>query len=108
LARAIVCEPKVLLLDEPLSALDAKLRTQMRTELKSLQKKLGITFIYVTHDQEEALTLSDRVAVINRGRVEQIGSVQEIYHRPTTRFVASFIGDTNLIEAEGLSLMPRF
>jgi spermidine/putrescine transport system ATP-binding protein len=103
LARAIVCEPKVLLLDEPLSALDAKLRTQMRTELKQLQKKLGITFIYVTHDQEEALTMSDRVAVINAGRVEQIGTVSEIYYKPATRFVASFIGDTNIVEAQILA-----
>jgi spermidine/putrescine transport system ATP-binding protein len=103
LARAIVCEPKVLLLDEPLSALDAKLRTQMRTELKQLQKKLGITFIYVTHDQEEALTMSDRVAVINAGRVEQIGTVNEIYYKPATRFVASFIGDTNIVEAQILA-----
>ena len=103
LARAIVCEPKVLLLDEPLSALDAKLRSQMRVELKQLQKKLGITFIYVTHDQEEALTMSDRVAVINGGRVEQIGTVNEIYYKPATRFVASFIGDTNIVEAEILA-----
>ncbi|MFM8763839.1 MAG: ABC transporter ATP-binding protein [Spartobacteria bacterium] len=100
LARAIVCEPKVLLLDEPLSALDAKLRNQMRLELKQLQKKLGITFIYVTHDQEEALTMSDRVAVLNAGRIEQIGAVGEIYHKPATRFVASFIGDTNIVEAD--------
>jgi spermidine/putrescine transport system ATP-binding protein len=100
LARAIVCEPKVLLLDEPLSALDAKLRTQMRLELKQLQKKLGITFIFVTHDQEEALTMSDRVAVINAGCVEQIGTVNDIYYKPATRFVASFIGETNIIEAE--------
>ena len=103
LARAIICEPKVLLLDEPLSALDAKLRTQMRLELKQLQKKLGITFIYVTHDQEEALTMSDRVAVINAGRVEQIGTVNEIYYKPATRFVASFIGDSNIVEAEILN-----
>lgn len=102
LARAIVCEPKVLLLDEPLSALDAKLRTQMRIELKQLQKKLGITFIFVTHDQEEALTMSDRVAVINAGRVEQIGTVNEIYYKPATRFVATFIGETNIVEAEVL------
>jgi spermidine/putrescine transport system ATP-binding protein len=100
LARAIICEPKVLLLDEPLSALDAKLRTQMRLELKQLQKQLGITFIYVTHDQEEALTMSDRVAVINDGRVEQIGTVNEIYYKPATRFVASFIGETNIVEAQ--------
>ena len=100
LARAIVCEPKVLLLDEPLSALDAKLRTQMRMELKQLQKRLGITFVFVTHDQEEALTMSDRVAVLSAGRVEQIGTVNEIYYRPATRFVATFIGDTNIVEAK--------
>jgi spermidine/putrescine transport system ATP-binding protein len=99
LARAIVCEPKVLLLDEPLSALDAKLRQQMRTELKSLQKKLGITFIFVTHDQEEALTMSDRIAVLNAGAIEQIGTVSEIYHHPKTRFVAEFIGETNILHA---------
>lgn len=99
LARAIVCEPKVLLLDEPLSALDAKLRTQMRLELKQLQKRLGITFIFVTHDQEEALTMSDRIAVINRGSVEQIGTAAEIYYHPATRFVAGFIGETNIVTA---------
>jgi spermidine/putrescine transport system ATP-binding protein len=103
LARAIVCEPKVLLLDEPLSALDAKLRGQMRIELKQLQKRLGITFIFVTHDQEEALTMSDRVAVMSSGRVEQIGTVDEIYYRPASRFVATFIGETNIVEAEVLS-----
>jgi spermidine/putrescine transport system ATP-binding protein len=103
LARAIVCEPKVLLLDEPLSALDAKLRGQMRIELKQLQKRLGITFIFVTHDQEEALTMSDRVAVISCGRVEQIGTVDEIYYRPASRFVATFIGETNIVEAEVLA-----
>jgi len=102
LARAIVCEPKVLLLDEPLSALDAKLRTQMRVELKQLQKRLGITFIFVTHDQEEALTMSDRVAVLSAGRVEQIGTVNEIYYQPATRFVATFIGETNIVEATKL------
>jgi len=103
LARAIVCEPKVLLLDEPLSALDAKLRAQMRLELKQLQKRLGITFIFVTHDQEEALTMSDRIAVINRGCVEQIGTVADIYYEPATRFVASFIGETNIVSARVLS-----
>jgi spermidine/putrescine transport system ATP-binding protein len=102
LARAIVCEPKVLLLDEPLSALDAKLRTQMRAELKNLQKRLGITFIFVTHDQEEALSMSDRIAVMNKGKVEQIGTAAEIYHHPRTEFVASFIGETNIVEAEVL------
>jgi spermidine/putrescine transport system ATP-binding protein len=100
LARAVVCEPKVLLLDEPLSALDAKLRTQMRAELKQLQKRLGITFVFVTHDQEEALTMSDRIAVISCGRVEQVGTVNEIYYQPATRFVATFIGETNIVEAE--------
>jgi len=102
LARAIVCEPKVLLLDEPLSALDAKLRTQMRTELKNLQKRLGITFIFVTHDQEEALSMSDRIAVMNKGRIEQVGTAAEIYHYPRTEFVAGFIGETNIVEAEVL------
>ncbi|HEY5893852.1 MAG TPA: ABC transporter ATP-binding protein [Chthoniobacterales bacterium] len=102
LARAIVCEPKVLLLDEPLSALDAKLRQQMRMELKHLQKKLGISFVFVTHDQEEALTMSDRVAVMSQGKVEQVGAAAEIYHRPATRFVASFIGETNIVGAEVL------
>jgi len=102
LARAIVCEPQVLLLDEPLSALDAKLRTQMRMELKHLQKRLGITFIFVTHDQEEALSMSDRVAVMNLGKVEQIGTAAEIYHHPRTEFGASFIGETNIVEAEVL------
>lgn len=102
LARAIVCEPQVLLLDEPLSALDAKLRAQMRAELKSLQKRLGITFVFVTHDQDEALTMSDRVAVMNGGRIEQVGTAAEIYHHPATRFVAGFIGETNIIEAEVL------
>ncbi len=99
LARAIVCEPKVLLLDEPLSALDAKLRHQMQIELKRLQQKLGITFIFVTHDQEEALTMSDRIAVINKGRVEQLGGVTEIYHQPRTTFVANFIGQANILPA---------
>ena len=100
LARALVCEPKVLLLDEPLSALDARLRAQVRGELRALQRRLGLTFVFVTHDQEEALTLSDRVAVMNAGRVEQIGSPEDIYHRPTSRFVAGFVGEANLLEAE--------
>jgi spermidine/putrescine transport system ATP-binding protein len=103
LARAIVCEPKVLLLDEPLSALDAKLRHQMQLELKRLQQRLGITFIFVTHDQEEALTMSDRIAVINKGRVEQLGSVHEIYHQPRTTFVANFIGEANILPATVVS-----
>ena len=102
LARAIVCEPKVLLLDEPLSALDAKLRGQMQLELKRLQQRLGITFTFVTHDQEEALTMSDRIAVINKGRIEQLGTVDEIYHSPRTTFVANFIGEANILSANVL------
>lgn len=98
IARAIVNSPKVLLLDEPLGALDLKLRKQMQFELKHLQRKLGITFIYVTHDQEEALTMSDRIAVMNQGKIEQIGTPDEIYNRPKTKFVADFIGETNLFE----------
>lgn len=99
IARALVNNPKVLLLDEPLGALDLKLRKQMQMELKHLQKQLGITFIYVTHDQEEALTMSDRIAVMNGGVIEQIGTAQEIYEHPKTKFVASFIGESNIIEA---------
>jgi spermidine/putrescine transport system ATP-binding protein len=100
LARAIVCRPKVLLLDEPLSALDAKLRHAMQVELKRLQKKLGITFVFVTHDQEEALTMSDRIAVVNKGRIEQLGDSAAIYHSPRTTFVANFIGQANILEAK--------
>lgn len=100
IARALVNEPKVLLLDEPLGALDLKLRKQMQVELKHLQKQLGITFVYVTHDQEEALTMSDRIAIMNKGKIEQLGTVEDIYERPRTRFVADFIGETNLIEAK--------
>ena len=100
LARALVCEPKVLLLDEPLSALDAKLRRAMQVELKRLQARLGITFVFVTHDQEEALVMSDRIAVINRGKIEQIGAVSDIYHNPKTRFVADFIGQANVLDAK--------
>jgi spermidine/putrescine transport system ATP-binding protein len=100
LARAIVPRPAVLLLDEPLSALDAKLRRQMQTELKRLQKHLGMTFVFVTHDQEEALVLSDRIAVFHRGRLEQLGSASEIYHRPRSAFVADFVGEANLLAAE--------
>jgi spermidine/putrescine transport system ATP-binding protein len=99
LARALVNHPKVLLLDEPLGALDLKLRQAMQLELKQLQERVGITFVYVTHDQEEALTMSDRIAVMDGGRLLQVGSPQEIYDRPRTRFVADFIGDTNLVEA---------
>jgi spermidine/putrescine transport system ATP-binding protein len=98
LARALVLEPRVLLLDEPLAALDLKLRKQMQLELKGLQRRLGISFIYVTHDQEEALTMSDRIVVMNAGQVEQIGRAEEIYERPLTEFVAGFIGMSNIIE----------
>jgi len=98
LARAIVCRPKVLLLDEPLSALDAKLRHAMQLELKHLHRKLGLTFVFVTHDQEEALTMSDRIAIINRGRIEQLGDASEIYHKPRTPFAADFIGQANLLK----------
>ncbi|MGL4289242.1 MAG: ABC transporter ATP-binding protein [Phreatobacter sp.] len=97
LARAIVNKPKLLLLDEPLSALDLKLRKRVQIELKHLQEKLGIAFVFVTHDQEEALTMADRVVVMNRGRIEQIGRGQDIYRAPETRFVADFIGDANLL-----------
>ncbi|WP_028399405.1 ABC transporter ATP-binding protein [Ectobacillus panaciterrae] len=96
IARAIVNNPKVLLLDEPLGALDFKLRKDLQRELKSLQRNLGITFIYVTHDQEEAMSMSDRIAVMNQGRIEQIGAPKEIYHEPKTMFVATFIGENNI------------
>ena len=99
IARALVNNPKVLLLDEPLGALDLKLRKQMQVELKHLQKKLGITFVYVTHDQEEALTMSDRIVIMNQGRFEQIGTAKEIYEKPQTKFVADFIGESNIFEA---------
>jgi spermidine/putrescine transport system ATP-binding protein len=98
IARALVNEPAVLLLDEPLGSLDLKLRLQMQLELKAIQQRVGITFLFVTHDQGEALTMSDRIAVMNEGRVEQVGSSEEIYSRPMTRFVANFIGDTNLLD----------
>ncbi len=100
LARALVNQPKVLLLDEPLGALDLKLRKAMQLELKALQHRVGITFVYVTHDQEEALTMSDRIAVMNQGKVLQIGTPEEIYERPANRFVADFIGETNLLNGE--------
>lgn len=98
IARALVNRPKVLLLDEPLGALDLKLRKQMQMELKALQRKLGLTFIYVTHDQEEALTMSDRIAVMNKGNLEQVGTPEEVYNHPKTKFVADFIGESNIIE----------
>jgi spermidine/putrescine transport system ATP-binding protein len=107
LARAIVCRPKVLLLDEPLSALDAKLRHAMQVELKHLQQKLGITFVFVTHDQEEALTMSDRIAVINKGKIEQLGDATAIYHQPKTTFVANFIGQANILKVDVASRSGR-
>ena len=100
LARALILNPKVLLLDEPLGALDAKLRKRLQIELKALQEEVGITFIYVTHDQEEALTMSDRIAVMSQGRVEQVGGPKEIYESPATAYVADFLGVSNLMDAE--------
>jgi putative spermidine/putrescine transport system ATP-binding protein len=100
LARALVNRPRVLLLDEPLGALDLKLREEMQIELKAIQQQVGITFIYVTHDQQEALTMSDRLAVFNAGRIEQLGAPAEVYERPATRFVAGFVGTSNLLRGE--------
>jgi putative spermidine/putrescine transport system ATP-binding protein len=100
LARALINHPKVLLLDEPLGALDLKLRQQMQVELKNIQREVGITFIFVTHDQEEALTMSDRIAVFNEGKVEQVGSPAEVYEHPATPFVAGFVGTSNLVSGE--------
>ncbi len=102
LARSLVLEPDILLLDEPLSALDPNLRKQVRAELKSLQRRVGITFLFVTHDQEEALSMSDRMAVMNRGRLEQVGTPEDIYLRPRTRFVAEFLGAMNWIDGFGI------
>lgn len=107
IARAIVNEPKVLLLDEPLGALDLQLRRQMQLELKRLQKKLGITFIYITHDQEEALNMSDRIAVMKDGRFVQIGTAHEIYDHPRTAYVARFVGNANIIHIHGRALAVR-
>ena len=98
IARALVNEPKVLLLDEPLGALDLKLRKEMQLELKKIQKEVGITFIYVTHDQEEALTMSDTIVIMNDGLIQQIGTPIDIYNEPENRFVAKFIGESNIIE----------
>ena len=95
IARALAVEPEVLLLDEPLSALDLKLRQKMRTELRAIQQRVGITFIYITHDQGEALTMSDRVGVMNDGQLEQVGSCYEVYQAPSTPFVATFVGENN-------------
>jgi putative spermidine/putrescine transport system ATP-binding protein len=107
LARAIVNSPSVLLLDEPLGALDLKLRQEMQVFLKALQRDLGITFVYVTHDQEEALTMSDRMAVFNEGRIEQVGAPAEVYEHPQTEFVAGFVGVSNVLEREGRRITIR-
>jgi putative spermidine/putrescine transport system ATP-binding protein len=107
LARAIVNRPRVLLLDEPLGALDLKLREQMQVELKSIQSDVGITFVYVTHDQEEALTMSDRIAVFNAGRIEQVGPPADIYEHPQNPFVAGFVGTSNLLERDGSRFTVR-
>jgi len=107
LARAIVNTPRALLLDEPLGALDLKLRQELQIELKQLQQELGMTFVYVTHDQEEALTMSDRIAVFNHGRIEQVGSPAEMYEHPATTFVAGFIGTSNILERGGRTFTVR-
>jgi putative spermidine/putrescine transport system ATP-binding protein len=107
LARSIVNRPKVLLLDEPLGALDLKLRQEMQVFLKSLQRELGMTFLYVTHDQEEALTMSDHLAVFNEGRIEQVGAPNEVYERPVTEFVAGFVGTSNIVERGGRRISVR-
>jgi putative spermidine/putrescine transport system ATP-binding protein len=107
LARAVINEPEVLLLDEPLGALDLKLRQEMQIELKQIQKEVGITFVYVTHDQEEALTMSDRMAVMANGQIEQIGPPVEVYERPTTEFVAGFIGISNVLVRDGVRFVVR-
>jgi putative spermidine/putrescine transport system ATP-binding protein len=107
LARAIVNRPRVLLLDEPLGALDLKLREQMQVELKAIQGEVGITFVYVTHDQDEALTMSDRIAVFNEGRIEQVSPPVELYEQPATEFVAGFVGVSNMIERDGARFTIR-
>ncbi|HTU97732.1 MAG TPA: ABC transporter ATP-binding protein, partial [Solirubrobacteraceae bacterium] len=106
-ARALVLRPAVLLLDEPLGALDAKIRKQLRLELKALQEEVGITFVFVTHDQEEALSMSDRVAVMSDGRIEQIGTPEEVYESPATVFVADFLGVSNLMDADAVDRGPE-
>ena len=107
LARAIVNTPRALLLDEPLGALDLKLRQELQIELKQIQQELGMTFVYVTHDQEEALTMSDRIAVFNRGRIEQVGTPAEMYEHPATQFVAGFIGTSNILQRDGRTFTVR-
>ena len=100
LARALILEPSVVLFDEPLGSLDLKLRREMQIEIKNIQRRLGTTFIYVTHDQQEALNMCDRIAIMNEGKIEQIGTAEEIYERPQTRFIADFIGDTNFLDGQ--------
>jgi putative spermidine/putrescine transport system ATP-binding protein len=107
LARALVNAPRVLLLDEPLGALDLKLRQELQIELKRIQRELGITFVYVTHDQEEALTMSDRLAVFNHGRIEQVGPPADVYEHPATEFVAGFVGVSNVLERDGRRITIR-
>ncbi len=107
LARALVMHPRVLLLDEPLGALDLKVRKELQIELKRIQEEIGITFVYVTHDQEEALAMSNRVVVMNAGRIEQVGAPREIYDRPATEWIASFIGDTNFLQVDGSEVAIR-
>jgi putative spermidine/putrescine transport system ATP-binding protein len=107
LARAIVNSPRVLLLDEPLGALDLKLREQMQMELSNIHKQLGMTFIYVTHDQDEALTMSDRIAVFNEGRIEQVATPAELYEHPVSEFVAGFVGTSNVLERDGRRFTVR-
>ena len=107
LARALVNRPRVLLLDEPLGALDLKLRQQMQHELRAIQGEVGITFVYVTHDQEEALTMSDRLAVFNEGRIEQVGPPADVYEHPANEFVAGFVGVSNIVEREGRRVTIR-
>jgi len=104
LSRALVCRPEILLLDEPIGSLDAKMRKQMQIELKNLQEQLGLTFIYVTHDQEEALIMADKIAIVNKGKIEQVGTPREIYDEPKTKFVADFIGETNLLPCRVLKV----
>ena len=106
LARALILNPSVLLLDEPLGALDAKLRKTLQIELKALQEKVGVTFVYVTHDQEEALTMADRLAVMNDGRIEQVGSPREVYEEPASAYVADFLGVSNVLDAEAVGRTP--
>ena len=107
LARALINRPRLLLLDEPLGALDLKLRKEMQLELKHLQTRLGITFVYVTHDQEEALTMSDRIVLMRQGRIEQVGTPRDLYDRPASRYVADFVGETNLLAGNVVQEGPR-